>query len=103
MSDFRKEFPDYPVEDMPVIPVGFVDSSWVNNAAPSFECRSLGLSVWIDYKDPSLREYGDGNRFIMHPIDAEGAMTDDDPILETSDWLEVLKLISTYKSEKSSG
>lgn len=92
---FQVEFPDYPAADMPAIPEGFADSSWHNNAAPSFENKGLGLSIWIDFKDVALREFEDGKRFIVHPLDAEGCFTQDDPILETDDWAEVLAFVAS--------
>jgi hypothetical protein len=91
---FQTEFPDFPAADLPAIPAGFNDTSWHNNSAPSFENRAVGLSIWIDYADVSLREFEGGKRFIVHPIDAEGAFTSDDAILETDDWSEVQAFVA---------
>lgn len=94
MADFRKEFPDYPEADMPTLPEGFVDTSWINNSAPSFESKALGLSIWIDYLDPANREH-EGERFLINEIDADGAFKNDEPDLATDDWSEVLAFIAS--------
>ena len=41
MKDWRIEFPDFPVEDMPTLPEGWVDASWHNDACPSFVNEKL--------------------------------------------------------------
>lgn len=92
---FQTEFPDYPATDMPAIPAGFEDSSWHNNSAPSFENTALGLSIWIDYAAPEMREYtgSDGKRFIVHDIHSDGSFKSDDASLMTDEWQAVLAFI----------
>jgi hypothetical protein len=97
--NYQNEFPDYPVADMPLIPAGFEDSSWHNNSAPSFENRALGLSIWIDFLDPTMRDIEGGERFLVHDIDSEGAFTNDDAILSTDSWDDVLALVAERQSK----
>lgn len=96
-SKIETEFPDYPVTDLPPIPAGFVDTSWHNNSAPSFDNAALGLSVWIDYANTAQREHDGGKRFYVHAIEADGAFAADDAILETDDWAAVLALIAAKR------
>ena len=83
-----REFPDYDVTTLPVIPEGFVDSSWHNDACPSFTKGNLQL--FVDYADPAMREteYGgkDSPRFVLIQEDAE-------PLVVTDNWSEVLAAI----------
>ena len=91
---YKTEFPDYPAADMPALPEGFIDNSWHNNSAPSYESRALGLNIWIDYADPKMHEIQSGKRFQVYPIEAKfGGFLADDPILETDSWDDVLALI----------
>ena len=90
---FQTEFPDYPVADMPKLPVhgDFVGTSWHNDACPSIASDALGLRVWIDFADKSVREFEDGPRFIIVRED-EGVVFGN-AILETDDWDEVLAIL----------
>jgi hypothetical protein len=89
----QKEFPDFPAADMPAMPAhgDFVDTSWHNDACPSIASDALGLRVWIDFADRSVREIEDGPRFIVARQD-DGVVTGE-AILETDDWDEVLAVI----------
>ena len=69
----------------------FVDTSWHNDACPSITSDALGLHIWIDYADKSVREFEDGLRFIVARQD-DGVVIDE-TILETDDWDEVLAVI----------
>ncbi len=60
---YRREFPDFPASDMPGNLPGFVDSSWRNDACPSFTNEALGLVLWVDFADPSRREFPDWHRY----------------------------------------
>jgi hypothetical protein len=91
---YQKEFPDYPPADMPAIPAGFVDTSWHNNNAPSFENRALGLSIWIDFADPQMRDCEGSERFIVNEVKSDGVFKSDEAILCTNDWADVLALVA---------
>jgi len=91
MSEFRTEFPDYPAEDMPAMPEGFEDTSWHNDVCPSFS--SSHFTIWIDYRDPALREHGGAYpRFCVQPM-KDGAECSG-PTIQTDDWQAVLDFVS---------
>ncbi len=83
---YRTEFPDYPASDLPAIPASFVDSSWHNDACPCFINEAAGLIIWVDYAEPSAREYPDQARFHVSRYD-QGPTEE---IIATDDWSEVL-------------
>lgn len=97
-TTFQTEFPDYPVTDMPAMPAhgNFVDTSWHNNACPSITSDDLGLHIWIDFVDKSLREFQDGPRFIVTRQDNEFETID--TVLETEEWNEVLAVIERERT-----
>lgn len=91
MSDWRKEFPSYPVEAMPAIPHGWIDASWHNDACPCFVVPHLCVAVWVDWPDKADREF-QGERFIVNPFDPDKRefMVDAPYVLATDDWLRLL-------------
>jgi hypothetical protein len=83
------EFPDFPAADLPVIPDGFADESWHNDAMPCF--ASDTFRIWIDYTDETKREYQGGTRFAVCRLsDADNGA---DAFLQTNEWREVLRAI----------
>lgn len=94
MAPFHTEFPDFLEADWPTMPpVGdFVDVSWRNDMCPSIASDRLQLQVWIDFLNPTDREFFDSPRFRVEPqicgIEATGES------LETDDWAEVLAFIA---------
>jgi hypothetical protein len=68
--NYKVEFPHY--DDELTLPSGWVDTSWHNDACPSFEKNINGTTyrVWCDFKDPSLSEVG-GLRFAVCAYDAK--------------------------------
>lgn len=102
MTTFREEFPDFPAADMPQLPEGFIDTSWHNNTCPSFTSDELGLEVWVDYLDPSQREYGPKYpRFNVSPQDHGVECSGDS--LQTDDWVEVLAFIEDRRKQLMQG
>ena len=74
-------FTDYPLSDFPPIPSGWVETSWRNDACPSFQFVADGetLRVFIDYADADRRECPSVPRF--------GLTTEDGcPVFETDSW-----------------
>jgi hypothetical protein len=65
---YREEFPGF---ELPVtIPAGFVDTSWHNDASPSWEHPVLQIRLWIDFEDPAMRELSHLGRYELtwlHP------------------------------------
>jgi hypothetical protein len=54
-------------DDVIEIPEGWISTSWRNNACPSMALEideDYSLTIWIDYKNPKLRETV-GKRFIV--------------------------------------
>lgn len=103
---YQTEFPDFPAADMPALPdgCGFVDTSWHNDACPSFTSDEIGLTIWVDFLDPALCEYQDaqGNRqyprFAVHCQD-HGVETSG-PAIQTDDWAEVLAFIESHRGSR---
>jgi hypothetical protein len=97
MQMFTEQFPDFNPQDMPDFPVewfdawGFFDTSWYNDACPSFTSDKLGLTLWVNYADPARREFG-GARYVLgnqdHGVEV-GTWS-----LETDDFAVVLEEIN---------
>lgn len=89
---YKTEFTDYPESDMPEIPAGFVDSSWRNDACPSFYDAARGLVLSVDYADPDKREHPETPRFLLSKADSEGLATDD--FCASDSWEEIAREIA---------
>lgn len=88
MRTYSTEFPDF-VLDV-IVPSDFHDQSWHNDVCPSFSAH--GLRLWIDYKEPEMREMM-GKRFCLQHEDEETGETSE-VLLETDDWNEVIAMIA---------
>ena len=84
-------FPDFGPMDV-AIPAGFDDTSWKNDACPSF--IGFGLKIWVDYADAAKREMENLTRFAVVKVDEEGC--DIEYVLQSDDWNEVLACIKTH-------
>jgi hypothetical protein len=73
---FRSEFDDYPACLMPVLPTGFIDTSWHNDACPSFTHEAARLVLWVDYPNPADREVQGGSRFLLCTMKDDGGSGD---------------------------
>ncbi len=83
------EFPDFDVSTLPTIPVGFDDSSWHNDACPSF--TKGDLTLFVDYAEPTMRECGpDAPRFALVRHTSDGAMV---TVASTDEWARMLAAI----------
>lgn len=87
---FHTEFPDFPTADMPVIPAGFEDGSWHNDACPCFINERAGLIIWVDYVDPSKREFPDTRRFYLNGYDQGPGLE----IASSDDWADILTAVA---------
>lgn len=91
MNGAAKEFPDYPAGDLPPMPEGWHDSSWHNDACPSYACGNL--HVYIDYLNPELSEWpesraeGSLKRFQLIRFDDDGVET----LAESDEWAPMLE------------
>lgn len=92
MRTYSTEFPDF-VLDV-IVPSDFHDQSWHNDVCPSF--AGHGLRLWIDYKDPEMREMM-GKRFMIQREGEDGELLNEpnDILLQTDDWDEVITMITT--------
>ena len=102
--EFVNEFNEHNYNDLPhfekclfdikdQIPKEWKDVSYGNDTCPSFEFK--GYQIFIDNENPSEREIGDGKRF--HIIDTEDYGYGKKPLLETDDFLQVLKYFQWLK------
>lgn len=103
MADYREEFPNYPVADMPTLPEGWEDESWHNDVCPSFRNDALRVRLFIDYPKLEDREL-EGARFCAYGIDEHGEMPLSDSgqcetLCEVEDFKTALNLI--YASRKA--
>jgi hypothetical protein len=98
-TSFQTEFPDYPIADMPEMPAhgDFFDTSWHNDACPSITSETLGLHIWIDFSDKSVREFEGGARFIV--VRQEHGVDTGHTVIETDDWNEIIAVIEQERSK----
>ena len=99
VPQWRAEFPDYPVDDMPdPLPAGFVDHSWHNDDCPSFWHETTRTLLWVDYLDPSRREIEERPRFALMKTDENGASTQEPDccVFQGETWLEVEAFLREY-------
>lgn len=93
-AGFSLHFPDYPAADMPTLPEGFEDTSWRNDAMPSYS--NPHFQIWIDYVDPALREFeGKYPRFNVSPMRDGIEITGDS--IQTDSWDEVLEFLEEQR------
>ncbi len=89
---YKTEFPEFSGE-MPTFE-GFEDTSWKNDACPTFQFPLGGgsfLRVWVDYADPKDRDTPENERFgvdLIHEEYWESTAT----VLQTDD-LELVRFV----------
>jgi hypothetical protein len=88
MREFNSE--DYMVPEF-LLQDKWEDTSWHNDACPSFENHDLKLRVWVAEIDPDLREIDEWKQFAVSSllINGDEATTDQD--LFSTDDQQVLK------------
>lgn len=80
------EFPTYPLSSLPPIPSTWEDTSWHNDACPSYHTGN-GVYVYVDFEEASEREYPESTeRFSVVHID------NDITLYSGNDWEEVLRI-----------
>jgi hypothetical protein len=93
-----KEFPDFPVNDLPPLPEGFEDVSWHNDTCPSAYNAAERLAIFVDYADPERREFPENDgRFSLVRTDDDGA-TIDTIGSATDDWRSIELLVQVFKA-----
>ena len=99
-GNYREEFPEFGELDV-VLPDGFVDVSWHNDAMPSFERRlpdGSTVKIWVDYADRGVGDFPGAPRFgVQHQYedDEMTAPLTITPSLDTDDWDEVDQYVAT--------
>ncbi len=83
---YKKEFDDFEMDLE--IPKHWEDTSWHNDVCPSFRNKNTG--VFVDYKDPSMRELLT-KRFGVFEVNEEGEHIKD--LLLTDDFDTVKELM----------
>ena len=98
-GDYRKEFPDFGEMDVE-IPAGFEDASWGNESCPCFSSEAAQACLWVDYKDPALREFQDGPRFTLAALeDGQHPVEPGEPLCSTDDWAVLLQAVEERRAE----
>jgi hypothetical protein len=90
-GNYRTEFPRFYVLGVD-LPSCWIDISWGNDVCPSWAVPGAGLHIFIDYAARRHRESG-GDRFTVYKVNAEGVFMDDEPLLHTECWNEVLHYV----------
>jgi hypothetical protein len=80
---YKKAFPDFELDVE--IPAGFNDTSWRNDACPSWENPAGSMKLFVDYQQPEDRECG-GGRFTLAYLDQDGTIENE---FTTDDWAEM--------------
>ncbi len=98
---YQTEFPDF--RDMPSdIPAAWRDSSWHNDACPSFEFMAAGQGdsnyqravVWIAESNPAEREFPNSKRFLVSYLEGETECFD---AMESDNWDSALAYVETRR------
>jgi len=61
---YSDEFPDFDPTTLPAIPPTWTDTSWHNDACPSFFTET-GFTVFVDYQKAASREHPETKRFTV--------------------------------------
>jgi len=97
-DNITSEFPDF-VLDVE-IPESFSDESWHNDACPCFISKTLGLALWVDYADSSMRELPDSPRFSLTKVDSEGCHWDSiGDVMASDDFSDITAYISNHSAK----
>lgn len=90
-TQWSRQFPGFPRATMPPIPGSWIDKSWRNDTAPSFQVctgpMAEPVEMWIDYLDPALREIIAAPRFSLYRRSCDDDL---DPIYTGDDYDEAM-------------
>lgn len=107
--NWKTEFPEFAESDMPAIPAEWLDSSWHNDACPSFEVMRGGegdsnyefARVWIAESDPAQREFPESPRFqVSFENGKRGAQDELNGFsigIASDNWQEILAYVETRR------
>ena len=88
---YSDEFPDFDPTTLPAIPPTWTDTSWHNDACPSFFTET-GFTVFVDYQKAASREHPETKRFTVLAT-PDGQRGNAESVLDTDDWNEVLAFL----------
>lgn len=97
---YRTEFPDFGELDVE-LPAGFEDTSWYQDAMPSFINEALGVVLMIDYREPARRMTPDTRRFNLYPLNKYSEPIQGSSVLETDNFAEVLQLLAAVNDSSA--
>lgn len=100
----QREFKDFDLATLPAIPWTWQESSWHNDACPSFTIGDTlgsgeGIQVFVDYHDPQQSEFpelrvnGGFRRFNAQSINSDGDRAD---IASSNDWNDILAAVIAW-------
>ncbi len=99
VTGWRREFPDFPVYGMPAIPAGWEDTSWHNDACPSFQVTGTkfgeALTCWINTPVVAHRDWPAS--FALTWRGDNGLSDDGRGVYEGEDWNQVLHLATVER------
>jgi len=84
---YREVFPNFDPADMPVIPAGFEDQSWLADGMPRFVDEARSRVIWVNYPDPDAPA-GRDFRFLLETLFDDGMPRE---AINFSDWQALLK------------
>jgi len=102
MPNSNNVFKDFDYDLNPylaTLPAGWYDASWRNDACPHFENRDdetadTAVAIWMDYKDPGLREGGPDIKQFNISMSYTGEI-----FLSTNDWDELVNALKSKDFE----
>lgn len=85
MSKYSEEFPSFPSSSLPSLPTAWEDTSWHNDACPSWCTADRGKQIYVDFPVTSDREFPESSRYTV---------TDDmgEVLYHGDEWEEVLRI-----------
>jgi hypothetical protein len=89
---YQTEFPDFSPSTLPAIPEGWTDTSWHNDACPSFN-TGKGVIVFIDFEDPADRE-SEGSEHRFHIMADPEVADHNEDLFASNDWDAILHFVA---------
>ena len=69
---YKTDFPDF--DDVAsceaLLAAGWEDTTWFNDTCPAFTKGKA--TIYVEYENVDMREYGEGDRFTVYTLDDEG-------------------------------
>ncbi len=94
---WKQEFPGFEMPDMD-LPEGFKDTSWHNDACPSFTDENRKLRLYVNYADPQDREFEELPRFLLVRFDDDHS--EEDEIAGGEKWEDVASFVVEWPVDR---